>query len=100
MSIHLTSRLLMTELKAKASRETARKTKETLLERTENRCRELDLQKLMAENTFLREELSARHEKQRQTYVPKPLDLSEYETRKLYIDSMLIDAGWTGEKTG
>ena len=52
----------------------------------------------MAENTFLREELSARHEKQQQTYVPKPLDLSEYETRKLYIDSMLIDAGWTQGK--
>lgn len=85
--------------KAKASRETARKTKETLLKEQEKTAQqELDLQKLMAENTFLREELSARHEKQQQTYVPKPLDLSEYETRKLYIDSMLIDAGWTQGK--
>lgn len=25
----------------------------------------------------------------------KPLDISEYETRKIYIDSMLQDAGWT-----
>ena len=85
--------------KAKASRETARKAKETLLKEQEKTAQqELDLQKLMAENTFLREELSARHEKQQQTCVPKPLDLSEYETRKLYIDSMLIDAGWTQGK--
>lgn len=59
--------------KAKASRETARKAKETLLKEQEKTAQqELDLQKLMAENTFLREELSARHEKQQQTYVPKP----------------------------
>lgn len=32
---------------------------------------------------------------QQPTYVPKPLDLSEYKTRKLYIDTMLADAGWT-----
>ena len=84
---------------ARTSRETARKTQETLLKEQEKTAKqELDLQKLMAENTFLREELSARHEKQQQTYVPKPLDLSEYETRKLYIDSMLIDAGWTQGK--
>ena len=28
----------------------------------------------------------------------KPLDLSEYKTRKLYIDTMLTDAGWTEGK--
>ena len=27
--------------------------------------------------------------------MPKPLDLSEYQTRKIYIDAMLLDAGWT-----
>lgn len=27
-------------------------------------------------------------------YVPRPLDLSEYATRKIYIDTMLNDAGW------
>ncbi|MDV0443508.1 DEAD/DEAH box helicase family protein [Methanorbis rubei] len=26
---------------------------------------------------------------------PKPLNLSEYKTRKLYIDTLLMDAGWT-----
>lgn len=55
---------------------------------------EIDLKKLMEENASLKEELSAKRQEQQQTYVPKPLDLSEYKTRKLYIDSMLIDAGW------
>lgn len=55
---------------------------------------ELSLKKLMEENASLREELSARREEKQPTYVPKPLDLSEYETRKLYIDAMLTDAGW------
>lgn len=59
---------------------------------------ELDLQKLMAENASLKEELSARRQEQQQAYVPKPLDLSEYKTRKLYIDAMLMEAGWTEEK--
>ena len=27
--------------------------------------------------------------------MPKPLDISEFKTRKIYIDSMLEDAGWT-----
>ena len=32
---------------------------------------------------------------QQATYVPKPLGLlSEYKTRKIYIDAMLLDAGW------
>ena len=55
---------------------------------------EIELKKLLAENAALREELTARREAQQPTYVPKPLDLSEYKTRKIYIDAMLIDAGW------
>lgn len=55
---------------------------------------EVDLKKLIEENASLKEELSARRQEQQETYVPKPLDLSEYKTRKLYIDSMLTDAGW------
>ena len=55
---------------------------------------ELKLEELMAENAALREELTARRAVQQQTYVPKPLDISEYKTRKLYIDAMLEDAGW------
>ena len=59
---------------------------------------EVDLAALMAENAALKEELTARRAGQQQTYVPKPLDLSEYKTRKLYIDAMLTDAGWTEGK--
>lgn len=55
---------------------------------------ELDLKTLMAENKSLKEELTSKRERQQETYTPKPLDLTEYKTRKLYIDTMLQDAGW------
>lgn len=55
---------------------------------------EVDLKVLIDENKSLKEQLTARREEQRQTYVTKPLDLSEYKTRKIYIDALLIDAGW------
>ena len=55
---------------------------------------QLDFEKLLAENKALREELTARRVEQQQTYVTKPLELSEYKTRKIYIDVMLRDAGW------
>ena len=61
----------------------------------DKRAANIDLAALMAENAALKEELTARRAEQQQTYVPKPLDLSEYKTRKLYIDTMLTDAGWT-----
>lgn len=54
----------------------------------------IDLSKLIEENRELKEELTARRAEQQQTYVQKPLDLSEYKTRKIYIDFMLEDAGW------
>ena len=85
--------------KAKESKETANAIKAELTKAQELSAKqELDLQKLIAENASLKEELSARRQEQQQTYVPKPIDLSEYKTRKLYIDSMLIDAGWTEGK--
>lgn len=59
---------------------------------------EASLAALIEENRQLKEQLTARREEQRQTYVPKPLDISEYKTRKLYIDAMLEDAGWTAGK--
>lgn len=55
---------------------------------------DVDLAALLAENAALREELTARRAEQQQSYVPKPLELSEFKTRKLYIDVMLQDAGW------
>ncbi|MBQ3508569.1 MAG: DEAD/DEAH box helicase family protein [Peptococcaceae bacterium] len=59
---------------------------------------DVDLQKLLAENKALKEELTARRLEQQPGYVAKPLELSEYETRKIYIDAMLEDAGWTEGK--
>ena len=85
--------------KAKTSRETANTIKEELAkEQKKSAGQEVDLQKLIAENASLKEELSARRQEQQPTYVPKPLDLTEYKTRKLYIDSMLTEAGWTEGK--
>ncbi|WP_099469334.1 DEAD/DEAH box helicase family protein [Konateibacter massiliensis] len=65
---------------------------------TEPVATDIDLKILIAENKALKEQLTQRREEQQQTYVPKPLDLSEYKTRKIYIDSMLKDAGWTEGK--
>ena len=64
----------------------------------EPRNDEIDLAALMEENKKLKEQLTARREEKQQTYVPKPLDISEYETRKFYIDAMLEDAGWVEGK--
>ena len=59
---------------------------------------EVELKRLMEENRALRSQLTARREEQQPTYVPKPLELTEYQTRKIYIDAMLLDAGWTEGK--
>ncbi len=55
---------------------------------------EIKLAELIKENEALRDELTKRREEQQQTYTPKPLEISEYKTRKVYIDTMLQDAGW------
>ena len=60
--------------------------------------RDPDFDRVMAENAALKEELTARRAEQQQNYVPKPLDFSEYKTRKIYIDTMLLDAGWIAGK--
>lgn len=59
---------------------------------------DLSLKELIAENKALKEALTARREAQVTQYITKPIDLLEYETRKIYIDSMLDDAGWTEGK--
>lgn len=85
--------------KSKENREQAEATKAELQKEIENSAqKDLDLQKLREENESLKEALSSRRAEKQQTYVPKPLDLSEYKTRKIYIDSMLIDAGWVEGK--
>ncbi|MFI3166656.1 MAG: DEAD/DEAH box helicase family protein [Bacillota bacterium] len=54
----------------------------------------LDLEKLIKENETLKQQLTFRREEQSKTYIPQPLDLSEYKTRKLYIDVTLRDSNW------
>ena len=63
-----------------------------------NDVEDIDLAALIEENKKLKEQLTAHRLEQQHTYVPKPLDISEYETRKFYIDAMLEDAGWTEGK--
>ena len=56
---------------------------------------EVDLQTLLDENLPKREKLTARRKAQlKQGYIIKPMDMSEAQTRKAYIDVMLQDAGW------
>lgn len=55
---------------------------------------DVDIQKLIEENKALKEDLTILRTQRQPTYVPKPLEISEYKTRKIYIDSMLEDAGW------
>ena len=75
----------------------------SLLERTEPgpapaRVPDVTLEQLIAENQALKEELTARREARQPAYLPKPLELSEYQTRKIYIDAMLLDVGWVEGK--
>ena len=69
--------------KQRESRKAAGEAKEELLREQEKSAQqELNLKKLMEENASLKEKLSARRQEQQSTYVPKPLDLSEYEDEK------------------
>ena len=59
---------------------------------------DIALEDLITENKDYRNEFTARRSNQAKNYIPKPLNLSEFKTRKIYIDSMLSDAGWTENK--
>ncbi len=54
---------------------------------------EISLDELIEENKNLKEKLTARREEQKKTYKADK-EISEFDTRKLYIDIMLEDAGW------
>ncbi|MEE1282637.1 MAG: DEAD/DEAH box helicase family protein [Acutalibacteraceae bacterium] len=68
--------------------------KQESTEKSSENIPDIDFEALIAENKALKEELTARREEQQQSYIPKPLDITEFKTRKLYIDTMLTDAGW------
>lgn len=56
---------------------------------------EMDFQTLLDENFPKRKKLSAKRAAQlKQGYTVKPMDMTEAQTRKAYIDVMLQDAGW------
>ena len=56
---------------------------------------EVHLEKLLDENALKRKPLTAKRAAQlEQGYIVKPMDMTEAETRKAYIDVMLQDAGW------
>lgn len=59
---------------------------------------DIDTKVLMTENKPFEEKFTSRRKKQAAGYAPKTLELTEYETRKIYIDAMLLDAGWTEGK--
>ena len=56
---------------------------------------EVDFQTLLDENFPKREKLTAKRVQQlKQGYTVKPMDMTEVQTRKAYIDVMLQEAGW------
>lgn len=59
---------------------------------------DIDLQALIEENKALKKQLTTHRQEKQQTYTSKPLEHSEADTRKIYIDFMLQDTGWTEGK--
>ena len=59
---------------------------------------DLDIEQLIKENEQLKDELTQRREQQSKSYTFKSSNLTEFDTRKTYIDYMLTDAGWTEGK--
>lgn len=56
---------------------------------------EVDFQTLLDDNFPKREKLTAKRVAQlKQGYTVKPMDMTEAQTRKAYVDVMLQDAGW------
>lgn len=60
----------------------------------ESEVTDVDINALIEENKQLKEELTARRKEQKESYSPIPLERTEYETRKIYIDTVLQELGW------
>ena len=56
---------------------------------------ETTLEELIRQNQKFADELTKRRQLRRKTYSEDPLAISEYKTRKIYIDTDLKTAGWT-----
>lgn len=58
------------------------------------KLKDIKLDTMIAKNKAYSAELTQRRVTKYDNYVPKPLELSEFDTRHIYIDEMLRDAGW------
>ena len=55
---------------------------------------QLDFERLQKENESLKEQLTERRQEREKSYTAETIDPTEAQTRKAYIDLMLMDAGW------
>lgn len=66
----------------------------TLNEKVVDNTQDVDFAALIEENKQLKEQLTSRRKEQIETYSPMPLERTEYDTRKIYIDTVLQELGW------
>jgi type I restriction enzyme R subunit len=52
------------------------------------------MESLVAANAEIKDTCTKHRKSQQPSYIPKPIDFTEDQTRKAYIDVMLEDAGW------
>lgn len=65
-----------------------------LNEKVVDNTQEVDFAALIEENKQLKEQLTSRRKEQIETYSPMPLERTEFDTRKIYIDTVLQELGW------
>lgn len=65
-----------------------------LNEKVVDNTQDVDFAALIEENKQLKEQLTSRRKEQIETYSPMPLERTEYDTRKIYIDTVLQELGW------
>ena len=65
-----------------------------LNEKLVDNTQEVDFAALIEENKQLKEQLTSRRKEQIETYSPMPLERTEFDTRKIYIDTVLQELGW------
>lgn len=66
----------------------------TLNEKVVDNTQDVDFAALIEENKQLKEQLTSRRKEQIETYSSMPLEHIEYDTRKIYIDTVLQELGW------
>lgn len=65
-----------------------------LNEKVVDNTQDVDFAALIEENKQLKEQLTSRRKEQIETYSPMLLERTEYDTRKIYIDTVLQELGW------